>query len=651
MPDKIIAASLTLNPEQANTSVKSFKQQLKEANEDLLNIQENFGPTSAEALKAAKAVAQLKDQMQEAKEVTALFDPGAKFQVFGNVLRTVSGGVTALTGTMALLGGESADLEKTLIKVQAALAITEGVNTIVDAGKDFTRLKAVAVDAFKSIKVAIGETGIGLIVLAVGAIAANWEKIKATVSGVTSEQKRLNEESKANYETAVSHLDALSSQDNILKLQGKSEREILQYKIRATDEAIRLGEIEIANAVSTAAIQIKTAARNKEILAGAISFVQTPLILILKGVDAIGNAFGKKFGLSDGFLNLINKGAGLLFDPEKTQKESAETIKVQSDALNKLKNDRAGFQLAIQGIDKEAADKSAANAKAANDAAIAEEKRLHDRIKELRQGDVVDYIDYLAELDEKKKAADKELQDKIDKQKEGLSGKGPSAAAGISPELEAQRQLFYELNAERRSQFEIQLADLEEYYKKRLKIAGTDEKLIKQVTEDYQKQTTAIVKQQLNLRLSITAGLLGSISEIVGKQTAVGKGFAVAQATINTFLAGTEALKAIKTAKTPFEALIGIVTMGSVIAAGLKSVKEIVKVQVPGGGGSISSISTDAPAPLSPALPVVQTNSLIDQASINQLGNATTRAYVVEADVTDSQEKISRLNRAARLGG
>jgi hypothetical protein len=54
-------------------------------------------------------------------------------------------------------------------------------------------------------------------------------------------------------------------------------------------------------------------------------------------------------------------------------------------------------------------------------------------------------------------------------------------------------------------------------------------------------------------------------------------------------------------------------------------------------------------APISPVSPQAQLTQL-NQASINQMGSAAGRAYVVESDITNQQEKIVRINRAARLG-
>jgi len=40
---------------------------------------------------------------------------------------------------------------------------------------------------------------------------------------------------------------------------------------------------------------------------------------------------------------------------------------------------------------------------------------------------------------------------------------------------------------------------------------------------------------------------------------------------------------------------------------------------------------------------------MLNQGQINQLSSATNRAFVLESDVTGNQERIQRLNRAARI--
>ena len=86
--------------------------------------------------------------------------------------------------------------------------------------------------------------------------------------------------------------------------------------------------------------------------------------------------------------------------------------------------------------------------------------------------------------------------------------------------------------------------------------------------------------------------------------------------------------------------------IAAIIANGIKNVKAITAVQVPGGGGAGAGGS--APSISAPVLPQAATTTL-NQGQINQIGNTAARAFVLETDVSGNQERIKRLNRAARI--
>jgi hypothetical protein len=68
---------------------------------------------------------------------------------------------------------------------------------------------------------------------------------------------------------------------------------------------------------------------------------------------------------------------------------------------------------------------------------------------------------------------------------------------------------------------------------------------------------------------------------------------------------------------------------------------------VPGGGGGGGSVPTPS-IPTAPVLPQASSTT-INQGQVNQIGNVAARAFVVESDVSGQQERIRRLNRAARI--
>jgi hypothetical protein len=90
--------------------------------------------------------------------------------------------------------------------------------------------------------------------------------------------------------------------------------------------------------------------------------------------------------------------------------------------------------------------------------------------------------------------------------------------------------------------------------------------------------------------------------------------------------------------------------MVSALATGFKNVKSIIGTKATGSVGTPTITTPSASAPIAPAVTPQVQGTLINAQAIQQLGNATSRAYVVESDVSSSQERIRRINRAARLG-
>jgi hypothetical protein len=357
---------------EVKTNTASLKSQLREAQNEVQTLADKFGATSAEAVNAAKRAAELKDAIGDAKALTDAFNPDAKFNALSSSIGGVLNGFQAFEGALGLVGVEGEAVQQTLLKVQSAMALSQGLQGLGEARDSFRQLGAVASNALKGIKTGLAATGIGLFVVALGLIVAYWDDIKAAVSGVSEEQKKLNANSQANLDIQKSKLTAIDSQENILKLQGKSEREILNIKIAQTDETIKAAKQQILNNERTAKAQIEASQRNKDILSGILQFMSLPLTLLLRTIDDAGKVFGKDFGLNKKFYEGLS---GFVFDPEDTKKE-IEAVKVETEkGLKELENTRAGFVLAVRAIDKTASDEKKATQKAIDDTEKAEKEK------------------------------------------------------------------------------------------------------------------------------------------------------------------------------------------------------------------------------------------------------------------------------------
>jgi hypothetical protein len=662
MANTVIGASVEVEFE----SIGQVRKAIKEATSDLLRMQEAFGKTSPQAIDAARRVAELKDRINDAKEQADLFDPGNKFKAFSNAASQVAAGFSAVQGAMALVGSESDDLQKTLVKVQGAMALSQGLSQIGDLGKAFDELKIVGVRAFTALKTAIGSTGIGLLVIALGAIVAYWDDIKAAVSGVSEEQKKLNKESEKNLQVQKEKLDAIGSQENILKLQGKSEKDILKLKISQTDAAIKAAEINIKNSIETQKAQVAAAKRNKEILQGLIAFVSLPITTVLKGIDLIGQAVGKNFDLYGKFTGGL---ASLVFDPEETKEKGEADIKAQQKALDDLKNQRAGFQLQINDIDKKGNEKRTADNKKNNDdinkANEAAAKVLDDarraKLTE-RQREEEDAIRAFEERKKALQAAGKKDFTSIEEQKE--------------LELKAIRDKYKAIQDEADQKIKDEKLAKEKEEAERLKKAH--ENTLKMVEEQNQALINAEIELQnqrfnaASAGLDLLQSLAGENEKIANAIFAVQKGLEIARIVTDT-ARGIVAAKAGLAAVPPF---IGTIPNPAFVLAAASAVKQIAGLKIAAGvsiaqiaaasinkfkkgagstpGGGPGPAPPPPPsgttAPLTPALsPAVQGQALNAEA-INNLGNTSMRAYVLNSDIQNNDQRNAYLQRNARIG-
>jgi hypothetical protein len=592
MADEIVGLKLELDTSGATAPMASLKTQIKEATYELVNFTDKFGATSKEAITAAKRVAELKDRMGDARQMVDAFNPDAKFNSLTQALQGAAGGMEAVQGAMGLLGMQSADTEKALLKVQSAMAFSQGLSSFLDGGiEGFKNLYRVisgsVIQAFTALKAAIGSTGIGLLVIALAAVAANWDKIKTAMSGISAEQKKINETAKNNTELEQKKLKHISDQDNVLKLQGKSEKQILDLKLQQIEAVIKATEIQIQSEIATNNAAVAAATRNKQILGTILDIVLVPLNTLLKGIDAIGSAFGKEWNLVDGFKNTVTN---LVFDPAQIKADGAASVAAMREQIDNLKNEKAGLQLSAASSGKSSNTKST-GVKGTN-----ENKGVNG---EFKQG-LFDAIESgLAD------APDKELKDTKDKEEEKTNI--------LTIEEEKRQQIIRD---------SIMLA------------------------RDAQQQKKQIDALELQSKKDLTAGsiqILSQISTLVGESTQVGKAAAIASTTISTYEAAQSAFK--QASLSPLTAASGgvypYIMAASAVAAGLAKVAAIRKVDAKTGSGGGGSAGGSAPN--APGATVFNTTTKLNKDSIDKINDKALKAYVVETDINSGQKRIERI--------
>ena len=165
-----------------------------------------------------------------------------------------------------------------------------------------------------------------------------------------------------------------------------------------------------------------------------------------------------------------------------------------------------------------------------------------------------------------------------------------------------------------------------------------------------QNDADSLARTQLlqQAKLDTVRNALNGIAQLVGENTLLGKGIALAQVGIDTYTGATKALAQ--------GGVFGYIGAAGIIATGIANARKITATQVPtassGGGGSSPAITNTLSQPANPA----QFN-IVGQSNLNQLAqsiggqfNQPIRAYVVGGDVTTSQQLQRQRVRTATFG-
>jgi len=562
-------------------------------------------------------------------------------------------GFQAAAGAMAIFTGGSEKSVQALIKLQALMALKDSVTGLIEARKGFSELSTIIgqklTRAFSSAAAsarALGAAlGVGLILAALSLIIAKWDDIKEAISNVSKEQRKLLVDAEKLAVAEKERLEALKSSENILKLSGKTEREILKDQLKGTIAVFESNKQRLKAQEIILEAQIEAEKRNKEILKGLLSLISIPIELITRQIDFIGKALGKDFGLSTKWKESIAK---LVFNPEDVKKEGQAALKAIRQEQKNLLNDRAGFVLRINELDKKAAD----DLKTRNEQAAKEAAERAQKLREAQYNEYLAAVKREEDLESARKLREKTNADELKTERE--------AQTSWLKQDYAQRQLdlyeSYQQGLINQEQFNLQSLELEaerlsaEIAMKQFNGESTLElqnelaKLEIDITKNKNDQILKSEQDLHNAKWSLAqagANALVQLGEFVnaqiGKQTAFAKAAALVQIGIDTARAYVDGLRiAQEGAKAtgpaaPFAFPIFYATQVGAILSAVNKAKSLLG----GGGGSSNSPSFSSSGVNAP---VVNTSPLRTQ----QLNNITgdQRVHVLVKDINDGQRTV-----------
>ena len=742
MAEKKFVGKFELDAGKSEESIKSLKQRIREAEIETQNLADKFGETSVEAKAAADKAAQLKDKMEFSKKLIDSFNPDQKFKAFAGAIQGAAGAFAALQGAQALFGDESKQTAAMLAKVQGALALTTGINSVLDAGDAFKILGA-RLMSFNIVQkivtaaqwvwnAAMEANPIGAVVAVVAALIAGiaalvgWlrdsaAEAKAQAAAVDASSKALDKQNKTLENNNNAFQKSNEHKINMAKASGMSAKAVRELELKLADEKIAFERSAKTIAYQTYEKErnylatLKAAGADDELIKKQTENVKKAADQVNAQVKNTEAALNEKLAIQRRHEEEVTQeqtnANKTRADKQKKADEDAKKAKEEADKLLTqlridLKNDE---EKKLAQIDQEYNERKKVLEKAGikdfteieelKNRAIAQvklesrnkileiEKQTNDLLLQNQLNAITDSYtrqqqetenNYQKQIDDALKILDDKNLKEEDRQRLYNERRAAIDQEHNLKVAANKKENDTKIYNEDLKKLEDQLAlDNISFDAKREALAKEDalieaayknglikeEEHTKKVKEqsDKRKAIDNAEKENKRAQLAATAGLLSGFADLVGKQTKAGKAAAktalvIEQAqAVGKIITNTQAAVSKDIATSPITS--GMPWAAIHIAQGVLGVAQSIKAVKKGiadinganenssaGGGDVGT------APAAPIAPSPET-TILPQAQIDQIAsaNAATRAYVVESDVTSNQERITRLNRAARI--
>lgn len=646
--------------------IDGINTKLKDMDASIGNYQRNVGNYADSFSEAMK-------KQQESTELTR-----AKLESVGKIASGLANGYAAVQGAMALFGVENEKLAQTFVKLQAAIALAQGVSGL----KDLVEGLGMAKVAFKSavmgvksfitslrgVKAAIAGTGIGLLVVAIGMLVEYFMTMEEEVEDTT---------------------------DALQKLRWEQE-ELNAYTERFFTEKERQAYAQYVEDVKNAKDNVELLVQAEEKLKKSLEdYEEARLKTNLEDKQEEVKNF--QAGEDESDEEALARLANLKKEREKAafelQKFYAERRKEEADEIieaNKKREEERKKELEDR---KKHNDEVAKIIEEAKQTLLDEqEKELHileqkyNKEKEMLKGRNADLL-ILQEAYEKEKAAivnkyaeeekEKQLEllqnayntsmqsiasnesfatEEVENTYDGKTTKNPIQATQFEiDKLNELRELRIKFHNERLEQIDELLSSELLSAEMRMELETEKTNLIREnalqeqkyinetakLQKEKIKEEKELKRQQVSSSIDVTRNLLDSTSKLFKQNSNEYKGIASAVATID----------ALKSANAAYSSLAGIPVVGTALGAaaaaaalvaGYANVKAIWDTDESGSNslsilGSSASVTPSFNA--SEAMPVDYTRNLMTDAEMDEI-NKPTKVYVLESDITETQNKV-----------
>lgn len=564
------------------------------------------------------------------------------------------------------LGSSSKDLTSDLVSNGGAMGILNNLTGgLAQQFKDSYEAISLSSKGLSGFKKAMIATGIGAFVILVGALVANWDKVKDALSGA-SEESKAYKESQDDIVSAVSKVQkSITQMDNVFE-QAKKGTISKDEALKQYNES--LGEsVGFATSLSQAEGLLVS---NSSIVIESTKLKAQAEVLYAKAAEARAKVIAGDESLDPNFWQKIKVSiasvGGLTSQAIATNVQYAKNVNESLNTAKKLESSAADIQTKISKL-QEGLKKGSINPKKI--------RSTNKEIKNLEDEKAKQDEERIKKLDDLKSRIRDESANKEDEaralqltkiREHNLTLLQEAKDAGLkSQELEdsldeklvAKQAEFDAIDKERRDKKKAAEDASAAADKEKKDKADADEKERLKIQKEFEEEQYRAGFDNLQNILSLG----GKKMEKVGKALAIADVVRTASKSVSETVSSIAAANAKAVSASPLSAGMPFVaintakaalSIGSTIASASKSINSI--------KGNAKSLSSSAPssgggggggAPAPPAFNIVgasDTNQLAD--AIGGQSQQPVQAFVVANDVTTAQSLQNNIVEGATIG-
>lgn len=593
---------MKLSKKSANdeeNALKKLQKEIKQYRADVLSAEEGTEEWKNAMQNLADAQFQLRDMNETARY--SVNDLGEQLANCGKIVQGTMAGFSAAQGVMALFGAESENLEKVMVKLQAGIAIVQGLEGLEGLSKHVnglvTALNSSLIPSITNAAKSMGKIGwIAVIGAVAGALLALVSHLRKTKDGIDDVRDA--------YDKIASRVKSTSASVDMIK--GEEERAIKLMKANGATEKEIVDE------------RIKYAEQYRDIWVKTKHEIQRQL-----EVEQDETKRGELQSMLDEanreYRSYVNEIANLQTDLQVLAIEATKTkdklkeVKKETIPEPTLTGDEVVIDDSIEKIPETKFDTNSSNgATARYDAA------LYAKELTLRR----EWNQTLLLEDEEQYKSQLELTQKFQAERMALLNE----AIANEDNLQLLGSLLME-----RAELEIEM-----------------EETTTLKTKEEIKRRNEARKAGLQTAVQSTSSLLGSLADIYEsgdkdneKNAKKAKQLRIAQATIDTLYGSVTAymgtMKALGGG--PWAIPFAVLNAATVMASGIATIAKI-KASDPVKGNGTGGASVEPSQTFSTAMPMTAENQATNLTNIENI-NGSQKVYILESDIQASNKRVA----------